>query len=496
MFFSLYDFYYSYAEFFLFVCVLIFLLFSVYFSMFIKKGFPVFNVSLGWISFYIIILTIILLKNSNSNYIYTFNSLLVNDILSYSSKILLLMLTIFWISFSLIYVKIDRINFPELWILITFAILIMMILLSSLNLLVLYLGIESQSLIFYILASLKRGSDFSIEASLKYFILNAISSIILLLGLTLLYGFTGLINLFDFTIFYKTLYVYSNNVISEGILFGLVFLFFAFMFKIGMAPLHNWMLDVYEASSSNITAFFSIIPKFTLFVIFSRIFLYFMQFSNNFWDNFLIFGIVLSIFIGSFGALMQYKWKRFIGYSSINHVGFLIIPFLVHSFKSIESLFFYLNSYLVMTIGMFTFFFCICYYSKKENLRYLGDIQMLFKVNPFLALAFIIILFSMSGIPPFTGFFSKMFIFSILLESKFLGLAIFVALFSCFSCVYYIRLIKNIYFSPFFIWPFLKNNCLEQGIMLIFCIYFLSFFYLDSELILIPIKLLALFFNF
>ena len=491
-----YDLYYTFTEVFLLLNVLIFILFSVIYGMKKNWGFPIFNLNLGWISVYTIFLSILLLWNSNYYSIQLFNTLLINDILTYSSKMLLLFWILVWILFTRLYIQIDKINFLELWILIFLALLAMLILLSSLNLLTFYLGIELQSLIFYILASLQRGTEFSMEASLKYFILSSISSVILLLGLTLIYAFSGLTNLLDFNIFYKTLNLYENNIISEGIFLGLLLLLITFAFKIGIAPFHIWILDIYEASPTNITAFFAIITKYIYFILFSRIFVYYCQSFINFWYHLIILCIFLSVIIGTTGALMQYKWKRFLAYSSINHIGFLIIPFLIPTLKSVETLLFYLYTYLIMTITIFSCFFCLYNYSKKSNLRYLSDLQMLLKVNPYLALIFIITLFSISGIPPFIGFFSKMYIFSILIKNNFLGIAIFTAISSCFSAIYYLRIIKTMYFSISYNWIFLKKNYFEQGLPLIFSITYISFFYLDANLLLLPLKFITTYFNF
>nr|YP_010338855.1 NADH dehydrogenase subunit 2 [Neorhodella cyanea]UNJ18805.1 NADH dehydrogenase subunit 2 [Neorhodella cyanea] len=493
MIFSIYDFYYIFLEIFLFFSCCLFIFFGLGFNISKKWGYPVLSISFGWICFFLISYSIFLKVNSNFNILYLFNFLIVNDALNFFSKIWLLFLTLNWILICSFHVKVEKLNFLEFWILILLVLFSMLILLASNSLLILYLTIEIQNLVFYILASIKRKTDFSVESSLKYFILSAISSILLLLGFCIFYGYTGLINFFDFNILCSSLFFYKNNFIFEGFFFGLLFIILSFLFKLGAAPFYFWLLDVYEGSPSNVTAFFSLIPKFTMFIIFNKLFLYNLQFFIYSFEQILLFSIFLSFFIGTFGALLQLKWKRFLAYSSLTHIAFLLAPFLNNSLKAIESFYYYLIVYLISVLGTFAFFLFLVFYNKKSNIRYFSDLFMIIKLNPNLGCIFILILFSMAGIPPLAGFFSKMFIFLILLEGNYLGLTFLSILLSCLACFYYLRLIKIMYFNSIFIWPFFKKNYTEQAFVLNVISLMLACSFLDINLILLNINFLSLY---
>nr|YP_010338818.1 NADH dehydrogenase subunit 2 [Glaucosphaera vacuolata]UNJ18768.1 NADH dehydrogenase subunit 2 [Glaucosphaera vacuolata] len=493
MFFSIYDFYLILPEIFLFLSILIVLLFSVILAMSENRGFPILNLSLGWVSFFVILFTYLILWNSSNLIVYLFNGLLFNDSIAYFSKNIILVISVFWVFLSLLYINEERLNFFEIWILLLLALLTMLFLVSSFDLLSLYLSIELQSLIFYILASSKRTSEFSAEAGLKYFILGSFSSIILLLGFSFIYGLTGLTNFSDLSKLLISLNLFASYSVSNSILFSILLIIISLLFKIGVVPFHFWLPDVYEGAPSNITAFFALFPKFVVLIVFSRLFISTFQSYFIFWQQILIFCVNLSLIVGSFGAFVQTKWKRFLAYSSIFHVGFILLAIINGTLKSIEGFLFYIVTYMVMTLSIFVIFFCLRIWEiNSGQLRYISDIKMLFKANPLLALSLAIVLFSIAGVPPLIGFFSKLFVFLSLLEGGFFGLLFMSILLSSLACFYYLRLIKIMYFEFFKDWPFFVVLEKKIAMTLSLSLFIVIFFFANSEWVLLFIRDFAL----
>jgi NADH-quinone oxidoreductase subunit N len=375
-----------------------------------------------------------------------------------------LLTTILTILISIKYNQFENINAYESIILILLAVVGILLLISSLNLISIYLAIELQSFCLYILAALNRTSEFSTEAGLKYFVLGAFSSGLLLFGFSLIYAFTGtsnLVNLFQFLAVTS-----SNTIIINGISIASIFVLAALLFKLSAAPFHLWAPDIFEGAPTAITAFFAIVPKIGILVLLTR-FSYFSFYDIFFsWQKLLIFASLFSIIIGTFGALVQSKLKRLLAYSAISHMGYILIGFCSGCFEGLEASYMYVLIYIVMTLIGFIIILGI--YEKKtlKRLNYIKDLMILTKSNPILAISLLVAFFSMAGIPPLAGFFSKMFLFIVAIQVSMYLLAFIGVLMSVVSCFYYIRIIKLAYFDSSYDWITLSRFDREKSIIL------------------------------
>ena len=341
------------------------------------------------------------------------------------------------------FLGIKLINF-EIPILLLFSTLGMMLMISANNLMSMYLAIELQSLSLYVAAAIKRDSLSSAESGVKYFILGALSSGILLYGFSLIYGFTGSMN-FDEINFY--LLRYEN--LNLGLIFGLVFVMVGLAFKVSAVPFHMWTPDVYEGAPNSITAFFAIVPKIAAVALIYRFCL--VPFENFYleWSQIVIFLSVASMFLGAIAAIAQSNIKRLLAYSSIGHIGYILIALVAANDDGVKASSIYMFSYMVMNIAIFTILLSIKV--KNEYLVNISDLKGLSKSNPIVSLSISIIMLSMAGIPPFIGFFGKFYVFISAIENELYVLSILGVLASVISAYYYLRIIKIMYFDE-------KNN--------------------------------------
>jgi NADH-quinone oxidoreductase subunit N len=395
-----------------FSCISLFF-YSFFFGVkqrFLHKTFVLRDISF-WLTFQALIFTLLLLLNNPANYITFFFGSLSFDIVSFYGKILLFffILCVFIIGYPYVYIK--RINSFEFFVLLSLSCLGLCLMLQANDFLAFYVGLELQSLCFYALASFKRDSAFSVEAGLKYFVLGAISSGIFLFGCSLLYGTVGTTNFSVFSLFFSQNFV-STLPLSGFI--GLLFVMVGFFFKLTAAPFHAWAPDTYEGAPSFVSFFFAVVPKIALLVVFSRI-LFVCFYSWLFaWSHLLLLVSLFSVFIGALGALAQRKIKRFFVFSSISHVGFILLALSSGSVFGLSSAFFYLVIYLFIVFSIWSFFFCFFRKQKSAEfgiIRYLNDFRFLFQENPALAVFCVVFLFSISGLPPLAGFYLKMFVF-------------------------------------------------------------------------------------
>nr|YP_009325914.1 NADH dehydrogenase subunit 2 [Vertebrata lanosa]APC24955.1 NADH dehydrogenase subunit 2 [Vertebrata lanosa] len=434
-------------EVFLLINSCFFLIFGAIYSSSFKLKFPLLNLTTQFFFIQSLTLSFILILNSNPILIIGWNKLLIFDAFSFYSKLLVIFFSIIWFTIYQNYYKI--INF-EFWIIILLSIIGICFLLQTYDLLSVYISIEFVSLSFYILASINRNSEFSTESGLKYFILGAFASALLLFGFSLLYSFTGLTNLQDLLIF-STGYNYdSSPIFSVGFFISIMSIFTSLFLKLGAAPFHFWLPDVYEGCASPVTAFFAIISKIGILGLFIRLF--FTLTSDNFFNTifaFLFFVIFFSSLIGTSGAFLQNKWKRFIAFSSINHLSFFLLNLCSLNPNNLNNLFIYLFIYLFLTCGFFSFFnfFYLYKFPSFFNPRFLNSLKFLNFTNPMLSLSFLIILFSFGGVPPLAGFFSKYFVLCSAIYDEFFILVFFILVLNCVSGFYYINLIRKNYFS-------------------------------------------------
>lgn len=314
-------------------------------------NYPIILTNLTWLSLQTLVFCFVLTINNPLSKTSCFNNLLILDEFGLLIKSIILLATILTALISIKYNQFERINAFESIILMLLAVSGILLLVSSFNLLTIYLAIELQSFCLYILAALNRNSEFSTEAGLKYFILGAFSSGLLLFGFSLIYGFSGtydLVHLFQFLSVTN-----NNNSIINILSLASIFILVAILFKLSAAPFHLWAPDIYEGAPTSITAFFAIVPKISILTIFTRftyIGLYDILFS---WQELLIIVAILSISIGSLSALVQVKLKRLFAYSTISHMGYIMIGFCCGSFEGLQAAYLYIIIYIIMTIVCF-----------------------------------------------------------------------------------------------------------------------------------------------
>ena len=391
------------------------------------------NISVGSL----LITGVLIYNNRIEENIFLFNSSYVVDDLSLFMKILTVVGGAFVLLISTKYLKIFKIFLIEYPILILSSILGMLVMISSNDLMVFYIGLELQSLALYVLASFNRDQLKSSESGLKYFVLSALSSGLLLHGCSLIYGFSGSTN---FIIIGDTM-----NSTHYGLTFGIVFILVGLAFKISAVPFHMWAPDVYEGSPTSVTLFFAIVPKIAALTVFIR-FLY-VPFFNMIeqWQPIVIFLSIASMIFGAVAAIGQKNLKRLVAYSSIGHIGYALAGLAIGTNDGIQSSIVYICIYLVMNLGLFS-----CLLMMRRNDQYfetIDDLSGLSKNHPVLSLSLLVILFSLAGIPPLAGFFAKFYIFKSVIEQSMYFLAIVGLLSTVIAAFYYLRIIKAIYFD-------------------------------------------------
>lgn len=382
-----------------------------------------------------------------------FNALFSIDFFSLHALGLVILSTLLIMKLARTYIlRIGKDNL-ELGILFLFTILFIGFLLSSFDFMSAFISLEGLSFTLYVLAALNLRSQASIEAAIKYFCLGGVSSGIMLFGISLLYGLCGSLNFAIVRIFLKDNIVTSHNYnISDKkvqiyislILFCIIF---GFLFKLSAFPCHIWTPDVYEGSPLIITAFFATVIKLAIYFFFIKLLNFVLCHGFPLFKPLLICSAVGSLVVGCFGALVQKKIKRFIAYTSINQMGFLLLGFSYNTINGFSATVLHMIIYLVMSFGLFSFLLGIINESNKESITYISDLRYLGKRLPLISLYVTIILFSMAGIPPLGGFFGK---YSILLagvEANHNSLVIIALFINIISTFYYIRLVKKIWFG-------------------------------------------------
>ena len=387
--------------------------------------------------FSLIILLALVVNLISINETFLFNNSYKIDDLSTFMKILTIISGIFVMLTSSKYLKLNKIFKIEYPVLILCSILGMVVMISSNDLIVFYMGLELQSLSLYVLASFNRDNILSSESGVKYFVLSALSSGLLLYGCSLIYGFSGSTN---FILISENLT--TNNHVQT---FGIVFILVGLSFKISAVPFHMWAPDVYQGSPTSVTIFFAILPKIAALAVFIR-FLY-VPFVNliDQWQMIIVFLSIASMLFGAIAAIGQKNLKRLAAYSSIGHMGYALAGLSVGTNQGIQSSVIYLSIYLFMNLA---FFSCLFMLRKNDNYyENIEDLSGLSKNHPILSICFLIVLFSLAGIPPLAGFFAKFYIFMAVIEKSMYFLAIVGLLSTVVAAYYYLRIIKTIYFD-------------------------------------------------
>ena len=354
------------------------------------------------------------------------------------------------------------------------------LLISSSDLISLYLSIELQSFGVYILASIYRNLGSAVSAGLKYFLLGSLSSCIILLGTAIIYTYTGITH---FDSIYSFIFVTENQAILQGISLGIVLIFIGFFFKVGAAPLHNWSPDVYDESPSIVTVWLTVMPKISIVILLLELYLNigiteynftsvlssFTLLDNNsiiyYLKNLILISSILSLIIGSTVGLSQNRIKRLLAYSTISHIGFILLALSINTEQSVESLIFYIVQYSLTNLNVFLIVLAVGiliksstaknYYidnsfedkGSENDVQYINELKGLFFYNPLLSLSLSICLFSMAGIPPLIGFFSKQFVLYAAIQKGFYFISIVAIIVSVISASYYLNVIKILHVS-------------------------------------------------
>ena len=430
------------VEFFLLIGILLVLLYNASILSFGSWNFPLLDKESFNQSLFILLICLLLSLNND---ITSFSSLQIfsNDVTSLSIKTLLLFAVIGSLICGKPYFISKNINLFEYYTIVLLSVFSLLFLTSSTDLLSIYLCLEMQSLCFYVLASFNRYSVFSTEAGLKYFVLGAFSSCLYLLGASVLYGLTGTTNLANLSLLLTGL---DSNLINVSfIYFGLIFILVTIFFKLTAAPFHIWSPDVYEGSPLSSTIIFILVPK-TIFLLlilrlfYSTFFDYFVVFKNIF-----LFCGILSVLIGSLLALQQKRLKRLLIYSSISHVGFMLLGYSTGTLVGITAVFYYMIFYIITGFAIWGVM-SLSFSDSKKSL-YLTDFAMLGRTNPAKAFALALGFFSLAGVPPLIGFSMKFFIFSASMQANMFEISAIIILLSVIGSFYYLRFIKILFFE-------------------------------------------------
>jgi NADH-quinone oxidoreductase subunit N len=332
--------------------------------------------------------------------------------------------------------KFDKFEYPVLVLLATLGMLLMI---SANDMIALYLGLELQSLALYVVAAINRDNLRSTEAGLKYFVLGALSSGMLLYGVSLVYGYTGN------TGFEQIATALGGGERQLGLVFGLVFVLAGLSFKISAVPFHMWTPDVYEGAPTPVTAFFAAAPKLAAMALLVRVVMGAFEPLAVDWQQIIVFISIASMVLGSFAAIGQRNIKRLMAYSSIGHVGFALVGLASNSQAGVRGVAIYMLIYLVMTLG--TFAFVLAMRRKEGNVEQIGDLAGLSNTNPVMATILTILMFSLAGIPPLAGFWAKWYVFLAAINAGLYMLAVIGVLASVVGAYYYLRIIKIMWFD-------------------------------------------------
>ena len=372
-----------------------------------------------------------------------FSGTIVLDTLGSTFKVFILGFAIIALAYTRHYLKVHDLLRNEYFILALMSILGMLIMVSGHSLLTLYLGLEIMSLSLYALIATARDRTAAIEAALKYFVLGAIASGLLLYGMSMIYGISGSLNIAQISNFASAATLGSQQTLILN--FGLVFLVIGVAFKLGAVPFHMWVPDVYQGSPTSVTMFLSSVPKIAAVAILIRLLIDGLGSLQHYWSDLFMILAILSIAIGSLVALNQTNIKRMLAYSTISHIGFVLLGFVTGVVDGYGAAVFYVLTYILMSLAAFGVIIAL----NKNGFEadQIADFQGLSKSSPWLALIMLVVMLSMAGVPPFIGFYSKLFILQQVVAEGYVILAVLAVIFAVISAYYYLQIIKTMYFS-------------------------------------------------
>jgi len=365
----------------------------------------------------------------------------------------------------------------EFVVLILFAVLGMLLMISANDLLSFYMALEMSSLALYVLASFNRDNAKSSEAGLKYFVLGALASGMLLFGMSLVYGFAGTTGFDELS----KLFTDTEGAVSKGVVIGMVLIIIGFCFKLSAVPFHMWTPDVYEGAPTPVTAFFATAPKIAAIALFARVLFGPFAELHDQWQQVVVAASILSMLTGALAAIMQTNIKRLLAYSSIGHVGFMLMALAAGSQAGVQAMLIYIGVYIFMSAGMFG---CVLLMKRGGHaVEEIKDLSGLAQTHPALALAIAVFMFSMAGIPPLAGFFGKFYVIMAAVQANLLFLALVGVLASVIGCFYYLKVVKIMYFDePAGDFDKVAARMLPAGI-LVSAAFTFFFFLLPSPLI-------------
>ncbi len=379
-------------------------------------------------------------SNFTSSVGFAFTNMFVDDTLAHVLKLMILLGTSVMFVYTRQYMQLRNMFRGEYYALVLFAVLGMMIMVSGQSMLTIYMGLELLSLCLYSLVALDRDNAKSSEAAMKYFVLGALASGMLLYGMSMIYGMTGSLNLSDISSVLQ-----DTDPKNPVLILGLVFIVAGLAFKFGAVPFQMWVPDVYQGAPTSITLLIGSVPKFAAFAITIRLLAQGLQPLTADWQDMLLIMAVLSIAIGNITAIAQTNLKRMLAYSTISHIGFLLFGLMSGNLNGYASSMFYISAYVLMTLAGFGMVLLL---SRKDfEAENLDDLKGLNQRSPWAAMLTLITMFSMAGVPPTIGFYAKFTVLQAALQAGYIGAVVFAVIMAAIGAFYYLRIVKLMYFD-------------------------------------------------
>ena len=407
-------------------------------SLFLKPKQKIINYIIAQISLAVVAFAII--STHTEAVSYAFSDMFVDDTLSDVLKLMMVVATSIMLVYTRQYMQLRNLFKGEYYALVLFGLLGMMIMVSGQNLISIYMGLELLSLCLYTLVAFDRDNSKSTEAAMKYFVLGALASGLLLYGMSMIYGVTGSLNISEIATS-LTQGNFNRNVLT----LGLVFIVSGLAFKFGAVPFQMWVPDVYEGAPTHITLFIGSVPEFAAFAIAIRLLAQGLESLVIDWQSMLLIMAVLSIAIGSFAAIAQTNLKRMLAYSTISHIGFLLFGLMSGTLNGYASSMFYITAYVLMTLAGFGMILLLSRQGFESD--QLDDLKGLNRRSPWAAFLMMVTMFSMAGIPPTIGFYAKFTVLQAALQAGYLWAVVFAVIMTTVGAFYYLRIVKLMYFD-------------------------------------------------
>jgi NADH-quinone oxidoreductase subunit N len=482
--------YYFSSELFLIISILLLSFYGIYYSTLKTQdiNYPILSVEFLYLIIFVLLLYFFLSSSYNALDVLLYSNNIEINGYNYFVKEIITFLVIFILFISRNYLKYERYNNFEYFLLFLFLVLSAVTMLYANNFITLYLGIEFQNFVFYILLAYNNKTKRGLEASLKYFILASFMSILFLFGISIIYGMIGSFNFIDIQLYFIVLQQYFSLILENycfifyTLFLGFLLIFLLFFFKLTIAPFQYWAVDIYSSMSLINLLLFMVISKFIFFSILVKlIFVYFYKFFF-FYNKLFFICSLLSIIIGAVGGISEFNIKKIFTYSSINNMGFIILAVSFGTFEGLQMAFFYFFIYIIMSLLFFVILFSI-----KKDYRYLEfitDLKDFQKINKSIAYTFSILLFSLSGIPPLLGFWGKFFILMELASSFYYKLIVILLLVNMLSIYYYLRFVKLIFFENTTVWKTVTVMTYQNGVVSYILLFFIVFGFFNLDILL------------